>query len=194
MNDTNSGTMKTREFNIWRYFYDTLRYKYATFSGRASREEFLSFIFMNYFITMGISLIGDSFIAEDSSISFFIWFSVFCLYHGAIFIPYTAVTVRRLHDSNRSGWILVVLNVLLLLPIVYFILTSIEPLFDLVVLFVRILATISSQVLVLTEYPWLFISYIIGVTMIIIYMWYFLLRKTQPNDNQYGPSLLNHKE
>lgn len=186
--------MYTKEFNIWRYFYDTLRYKYATFSGRASREEFLSFVFMNYFITMGIGLIGDSFITEDSSISFFIWFSVFCLYHGAICIPYTAVTVRRLHDSNRSGWILAVLNVLLFLPIVYFMLTSIEPLFDMVVLFVSILATISSQVLVPTKYPWLYIGYIVGVMIITIYMWYFLLRKTQPNDNQYGPSLLNYKE
>lgn len=36
--------------------------------------------------------------------SFGIPFAILCLYSLAVFIPNLAVAVRRLHDSNRSGW------------------------------------------------------------------------------------------
>ena len=73
-----------------------LKDKYANFKGRASRSEFW-FFYLFLAIGYGIS-ISTIFI----SIKLFIGtFSIFVL---AMIIPGIAVTVRRLHDINKSGW------------------------------------------------------------------------------------------
>lgn len=74
--------------------------KYATFSGRAIRSEywwFTLFLFLGGF-ALGLvdAVLFSAIIADASPIS-----SLFSL---ATFIPALAVTARRLHDSNRSGW------------------------------------------------------------------------------------------
>ena len=55
--------------------------KYADFSGRASRPEYWWFLLLTFLA----SLIGGVLLL-------------------ALFIPSLAVTVRRLHDLDRSGW------------------------------------------------------------------------------------------
>ena len=73
-----------------------LKDKYANFKGRASRSEFW-FFYLFLAIGYGIS-ISTIFI----SIKLFIGtISIFVL---AMIIPGIAVTVRRLHDINKSGW------------------------------------------------------------------------------------------
>lgn len=75
--------------------------KYAEFSGRASRREYWLFtIFQNLlqfaiFITAGIS---SSFIGMIAAVSLYGVVILFML------IPGLAVTVRRCHDTGRSGW------------------------------------------------------------------------------------------
>jgi uncharacterized membrane protein YhaH (DUF805 family) len=69
--------------------------KYATFSGRASRAEFWYFVLfttITSFVLAGISELMDM----GSILS-----SIFSL---AIILPSLSVTVRRLHDTERSGW------------------------------------------------------------------------------------------
>ena len=70
--------------------------KYATFSGRASRSEFWYFWLFNYAIYAILTII-----ALNISFKFFWFLGVFFLVN---FIPYIAVTARRLHDVNKSGW------------------------------------------------------------------------------------------
>ena len=73
-----------------------LKDKYFNFKGRASRSEFW-FFYLFLVIGYGIS-ISTIFI----SIKLFIGtISIFVL---AMIIPSLAVTVRRLHDINKSGW------------------------------------------------------------------------------------------
>ena len=68
--------------------------KYADFSGRASRKEFWMFIAVNLVVSI---LIGVTRIQILST-----------LYTLALFIPALAVGIRRLHDTNRSGWWLLI--------------------------------------------------------------------------------------
>ena len=88
--------------------------KYATFSGRASRAEFwwfFLFVFILYLV-MTFVFIGSigSLAASDGDPSAGIMglFSGAGLFIGlfwlALIIPTIAVQVRRLHDTNRSGW------------------------------------------------------------------------------------------
>lgn len=75
--------------------------KYATLSGRARRAEYwlftLAYIIF-YSIMIGIDL-GASSYNPVSGYGFFS--SVFAL---AMIIPYFAVGIRRLHDTDRKGW------------------------------------------------------------------------------------------
>jgi uncharacterized membrane protein YhaH (DUF805 family) len=72
--------------------------QYAVFSGRARRTEYWMFVLFN--ILAGIVLgIVDKFAGTDP------WLGG--IYSLAVLIPGIAVSVRRLHDTDRSGlWFL----------------------------------------------------------------------------------------
>ncbi len=73
---------------------------YAGFSGRAGRKEFWMFylVYILIFIAIGIvsAILPQSIGSMVSMLSV-----VFAL---ALFIPTIAVSIRRLHDTDRSGW------------------------------------------------------------------------------------------
>ncbi|HEY7222839.1 MAG TPA: DUF805 domain-containing protein [Micromonosporaceae bacterium] len=70
--------------------------KYATFSGRARRSEYWTFVIVNWVIAAVLVGIGTG--AKVSALAYVAY--VFLL---AALIPTLAVLVRRLHDSGRSG-------------------------------------------------------------------------------------------
>ncbi|QDU16294.1 Inner membrane protein YhaH [Gimesia maris] len=74
--------------------------KYAEFSGRARRKEYWMFFLFNILISFVIGILG-AIIGETGGL---ITVSLSGLYSLFIFIPSIAVTVRRLHDTNRTGW------------------------------------------------------------------------------------------
>ena len=82
----------------------TVYSKYATFSGRASRAEYW------YFFLFTI-IAGAALSAIDATLS-----SAFSI---ANIVPNLAVAVRRLHDTNRSGKLIVAL---ILVEVVLFLL------------------------------------------------------------------------
>ncbi len=82
-----------------KYFLYCLQH-YADFSGRASRSEFWYFQLFNVLTFIGIYLI---IIAIKIVIGIDLGFLI-AVYPIALFIPNFAVTARRLHDTNRSGW------------------------------------------------------------------------------------------
>ena len=83
-------------FEVWR--------KYAVFSGRARRKELWLFVLFNglvFYALLFIDVFGGFAIHADDT--FFI--GVFgTSYQLAVIIPALAVAVRRLHDTGRSGW------------------------------------------------------------------------------------------
>jgi uncharacterized membrane protein YhaH (DUF805 family) len=75
--------------------------KYANFSGRARRKEFWLFMlsyFIIYIIFIFIDILLDLF-ATDSEYGLFS--TIFAL---LFIIPSLAVSIRRLHDTDRTGW------------------------------------------------------------------------------------------
>ena len=71
---------------------------YAGFSGRARRKEYWMFALVNLAIGIVLQLLGA---AIHSQIPYY-------LYALAVIIPALAVGVRRLHDTGRSGWWLLI--------------------------------------------------------------------------------------
>jgi uncharacterized membrane protein YhaH (DUF805 family) len=71
--------------------------KYATFSGRASRAEFWWFYLFSVLLGWGATLVGVALFGDGSvAINLVVWL--------VLFLPSSAVYVRRLHDTGRSGW------------------------------------------------------------------------------------------
>ena len=75
--------------------------RYAKFSGRARRKEYwlfvLAFIVASV-VALGIDISSGTF---DEIEVFGVSSTIVTL---GLLIPYVAVSVRRLHDTNRSGW------------------------------------------------------------------------------------------
>ncbi len=93
--------------------YIAVMLKYAVFQGRASRAEYWPYILIHALILISLNVLIENQVP-------------FIIYALLTFIPTLAVTVRRLHDSNISGWFAVIgflpfiggliLLVLMLLP------------------------------------------------------------------------------
>lgn len=69
--------------------------KYTVFIGRARRKEYWMFFLINVIISIVLSII-EAFIGISGVLS--------GLYSLAVLVPVIAVSVRRLHDTNRNGW------------------------------------------------------------------------------------------
>jgi uncharacterized membrane protein YhaH (DUF805 family) len=74
--------------------------KYAVFQGRARRKEYWMFTLFNVLISIALAIIGAILgLAEEGGPNM-----LSTLYGLAVLLPGIAVSVRRLHDTDRSGW------------------------------------------------------------------------------------------
>ncbi len=83
--------------------------QYADFEGRARRKEYWMFTLVHLIIYMGLftlaTAVGGT--SPDSGLGLALM-GLMGLYLLAVFVPSLAVGVRRLHDTNRSGWWLLI--------------------------------------------------------------------------------------
>ncbi|MBN3787541.1 DUF805 domain-containing protein [Burkholderia sp. Ac-20353] len=74
---------------------------YAVFSGRARRKEYWMFLLVNTIVAFLIGLIFGVIGVLIGDKAFANWAQLYSL---AILIPSIAVGVRRMHDTDHSGW------------------------------------------------------------------------------------------
>lgn len=74
-------------------YLDVLR-KYTVFDGRAGRREYWYFTLVNLGIYVVLGILD--------------WDVLLVLFSLVVFLPSLAVGVRRLHDTGRSGWWLLI--------------------------------------------------------------------------------------
>jgi len=77
-------------------YYLAVLKKYAVFQGRARRKVYWMFVLFNFTIGLVLGFINGITKNQLGILT--------TLYTLAIVIPSIAVGVRRLHDTNRSGW------------------------------------------------------------------------------------------
>ncbi len=75
--------------------------KYVAFSGRARRKEYWYFALFNIIISIALAVIDGVTGTLHAEVGVGLLSG---LYTVAIVIPSLAVTFRRLHDTDRSGW------------------------------------------------------------------------------------------
>jgi len=75
--------------------------QYVGFSGRARRSEFWYFYLFTILLSIVASIVQRAMTNSTNGI-------VTTIIGLAIVLPYLAVAVRRLHDTSRSGWWLLI--------------------------------------------------------------------------------------
>ena len=92
--------------------------KYATFSGRANRSEYWFFVLFNLIITIVLVSIDMAIGTYSETYGTGLIQGIYGL---GVLLPSIAVAVRRLHDSGKSAWWLLILLVPLIGVIVFLI-------------------------------------------------------------------------
>ena len=135
---------------------------YVNFKGRARRSEYwfwflLNFIIGSVLLTIAIVLGGISAFSnynnvEESVMKFMVTalpiFIMYALWILAVFLPSIAVTVRRLHDTGKSGLYLLVYFVPLVLS---FVAGSVSVVLGIIVLLLQVAGSIAIFVFMLFD-------------------------------------------
>jgi uncharacterized membrane protein YhaH (DUF805 family) len=75
--------------------------KFADFSGRSTRKEYWMFVLFHCLVFLALAIDSLSLLKAAA-------LAVGVIYGLAALIPFLAVCVRRLHDSGKSGWLLLI--------------------------------------------------------------------------------------
>ena len=86
------------------WFMTVLR-KYAVFEGRARRREYWFFVLFYILISVVLAVVDRMLGLYNETYGMGALGALFCL---GVLIPSIAVGVRRLHDTGRSGWWLLI--------------------------------------------------------------------------------------
>lgn len=156
----------------WYDWYAEPWKKYAQFSGRARRREYWTFFLINSLIGVLLSVL------RSASGPVILLMSVGFCFSLATFIPNWACAVRRLHDSDKSGW-------WMLLPIVGGVPGGV------MVLLAIMLRDVIPSSLVDAFIFLIRLMFIVGIGGGSIVLLVFLLRDGTPSANKYG---VNPKE
>ncbi|MGQ0559456.1 MAG: DUF805 domain-containing protein [Sphingosinicella sp.] len=155
--------------------------RYAEFSGRSRRMEFWMWQLFKFLVSMVVYVLffmmaGSAMMSGDPAQMMqvggaaTILIVVMGLFGLAIIIPDLAVQVRRLHDTNRTGW---------------WILAPIVP-YAIVVAMSAGALTSGSKDAVATMGPVAMILVLVAVVMAIVLLVFYFLDGT-PGPNKYGP-------
>jgi uncharacterized membrane protein YhaH (DUF805 family) len=80
------------------WYTDVIR-RYTDFDGRADRPEFWWFALINVIVSLVLWVIGIALIGGVSG------GQILAVLYGLVtLLPVLGVEIRRLHDTNRSGW------------------------------------------------------------------------------------------
>lgn len=95
--------------------------QYFDFSGRARRKEYWMFHFFNFILSVFAIFTGFSITTEFNVIGF-----LYLIYLVLSIIPSFAVSVRRMHDIGKSGFMILINMIPLAGPIWFLVLTCME--------------------------------------------------------------------
>jgi uncharacterized membrane protein YhaH (DUF805 family) len=108
----------------WNWYMQALK-KYAVFSGRARRKEYWFFVLWFLIISIVLAIIDGVVGLRIGEARLGVLQGLYAL---ALLIPSLAVAVRRLHDTGRTGWwLLIVLIPLVNIVLLVFMFLDSQP-------------------------------------------------------------------
>ncbi len=106
---TYAAALPLKSDGLWTYFVRALTKNFAQFNGRARRAEYWGytlFAILAYFVLLVVDVVlsvafyGTDQYGEPNVVP--VLFILFAIYN---ILPSIAITVRRLHDQDISGWL-----------------------------------------------------------------------------------------
>ncbi len=95
--------------------------RYTDFSGRSMRSEYWNFAVFIIVLTIVADYL-DAKIAGVSYLDYYGFGTLSIILTIVTIVPSTAVSIRRLHDINKSGWwLLLALTVIGIIPLIYWV-------------------------------------------------------------------------
>lgn len=155
--------------------------QYAGFTGRARRSEYWFFYLFTILVSLGFNLM----VTIDVITGIPLFALIGSIAALALILPTIAVTVRRLHDTGRSGWHIVWWAVL---PWVIVTIATLA-------VGIGTLATTGSD----PAGSFLALLGVAGLAVLLpivgsIVLFVFMVLDSQPGDNKYGPAVKTHSE
>jgi uncharacterized membrane protein YhaH (DUF805 family) len=98
--------------------------RYADYSGRSRRKEYWMFSLINCLIVFALEI--AAFALTKFGVGFIFFLALVGIYALASVVPSMSLSVRRLHDTGRSGWWLLIGLVPLFGGIVLFVFTVLD--------------------------------------------------------------------
>ena len=86
-------------------WYVSVLKNYAVFSGRARRKEYWMFVLFNIIFAVVAAVLDNVLGLAIEAIGYG---PIYLIYSLIVLIPGLAVAVRRLHDTGKSGWMILV--------------------------------------------------------------------------------------
>lgn len=158
--------------------------KYCVFKGRARRSEYWYWILFTFLVSLGISalqgLLAIPVLIKDGSPEMMVTISsaISIAFGVAVFLPTLGVNVRRLHDTGRSGWWVLLLYLIEVAAIVfifagvgfdYFITNTLPEEMNLTLISIGGIIMLFAIVLAIVMLVW-------------------LIKDSTPGPNKYGPN------
>jgi uncharacterized membrane protein YhaH (DUF805 family) len=76
---------------------------YTNFEGRARRKEYWMFFLISLIISVILQVLDFTFFGMDNELN-----PISTIYSLAVLLPNIAVSIRRMHDQNKSGWYILI--------------------------------------------------------------------------------------
>jgi uncharacterized membrane protein YhaH (DUF805 family) len=86
--------------SAWDWYLVSFK-KYATFQGRARRKEYWYFVLFYWIISIALAFTDSAMGTLDENTGLGLLSGIYSI---GSFLPALSVYVRRLHDTNHSGW------------------------------------------------------------------------------------------
>lgn len=98
-----------------KYYLKALK-NYSNFSGRSRRKEYFFFCLFNFIFAVFAIILDNLFGLTFDLVPYG---SIYALYTLCFLIPNLAVTVRRLHDIGKSGW-MILISIIPIIGLIWF--------------------------------------------------------------------------
>ena len=87
------------------WYRDILLRHYADFDGRARRKEYWMFVLVNVGVYVGLLAVAGVLSSIWRPLGAIGWLA-YVAFALAVMVPSIAIGVRRLHDTGRTGWLM----------------------------------------------------------------------------------------
>ncbi len=114
-----------QNYNMFDWWKKVHLQNYANFNGRARRAEYWYAYLFNIIFFLPIYILFIIAVVNESEIMMVITGGIMLILGLLLVVPYLAVAVRRLHDTNKSGWFLL-LSIVPVASLVIFVFTVLE--------------------------------------------------------------------